>query len=438
MAKSAALNPTSMPFFPGGMRSVDDDGGPTMAFASPTGNHDQDRISLSISPTDYRSLRSSPIPSFNSDAPNGSQNAGIRFQQSPPGPDWMQESPTPRSFDSDKAFLPHETRLVRESSLSSSVDTFSSAEDRFSNAKSDEGFMPRTGTPLLRQGSAMNIRNTSRSPYPAHVVVTSSSPVSSLDSGSQPASSIEHSSGFEAQLRSSPLINEMMDRLARSEMTSKEIQREVSDLHVKMDFLVERILNQATQSPAQPLSQPEFKNPFAPSTPSIPLNGSRPSISLAPNQPSDDITQISQRLTTLTSSVGQLLALQTQQHMQANNAGLGGGPLSALSPSQIDIAPNQMLPPASNAIIGHGLPNRPDLRGPSRTPNPPARTWSAGSLDLPVRPPDGAGSLGRPDSLLRDKRRSVSNLMRRDSAGVRLSSRSALYYWSTILKLSPG
>lgn len=418
MAKSAALNPTSMPFFPGGMRAGDDEGGvPTMAVTAPTGNHHADRVSLSslsISPTEYRSLRSSPIPSFNPDGSNGAQNAGIRFQQSPPVPDWMQESPTPRSFDSDTAFLPHETRLVREPSMSSSIDTFSSAEDRFSNAPGDETFMPRTGTPLLRQGSSMNMRSMSRSPYPAHVVVTSLSPVSSLDSGSQPASSIELSSGFKAQLRSSPLMNEMMDRLARSELTTKEIQREIGDLHVKMDFLVERMLSQANQPPAQPLSQPEFKNPFAPSTPSVPINGSRPSISLAPNQPSDDITQISQRLSTLTSSVGQLLALQTQQALQNNNSGLGGGP------SQIDVAPNQMLPPPSSNVLGHGLPNRPDLRGPSRTPNPPTRTWSAGSLDLPVRPSDGAGSLSRPESLLRDKRRSVSNLLRRDSTGVRI------------------
>ncbi|KAJ7276335.1 P-loop containing nucleoside triphosphate hydrolase protein [Mycena haematopus] len=62
-------------------------------------------------------------------------------------------------------------------------------------------------------------------------------------------------------------------------------------------------------------------------------------------------------------------------------------------------------------MLGHGLPNRPDLRP---SPRAPMRTWSAGTLDLPVRPPDP----GRQDSLLRDKRRSVSGLVRRESAGI--------------------
>lgn len=431
MAKSAALNPTSMPFFPGGIRAGDDERGPSLANISPALNQEADRLSLSslsISPTEYRSVRSSPIPSFNIDNTNGSQNGGIRFQQSPPGPDWMQESPTPRSYDSDRAFLPNQPRLARELSISSSVDTFSSADDKFSSAFGDETFIPATAVPMLRHGSAANIRNASRSPYPAQVVVTSSSPVSSLDSGSQPASSIglDHLSNSEAQLRSSPLINEIIERVSRNELTAKEIQKDLNALHIKLDLLVDRMLNNhASQSPAQPLSQPEFKNPFAPSTPSIPINGSRPSLSLAPNQSSEDISQISQRLNTLTNSVTQLVALQTHQHIQTNGL-LNGSPLATLSSPQIDLAPNQTLPGmpgmpgTSPNIIGHGLPNRPDLRGPSRTPNPPARTWSAGSLDLPVRPPDGTSPLGRPDVLSRDKRRSVSNLMRRDSAGVRL------------------
>jgi hypothetical protein len=75
-------------------------------------------------------------------------------------------------------------------------------------------------------------------------------------------------------------------------------------------------------------------------------------------------------------------------------------------------------------MLGHGLPNRPDLRGPpTRTPNPPMHTWSAGNLDLPMRPPE-SGSLGRSNDML-NKRRSVTGaaigggLIRRDSAGVR-------------------
>ncbi|KAF8913842.1 P-loop containing nucleoside triphosphate hydrolase protein [Gymnopilus junonius] len=44
------------------------------------------------------------------------------------------------------------------------------------------------------------------------------------------------------------------------------------------------------------------------------------------------------------------------------------------------------------------------------------RTWSAGNLDLPVRPSDQG--LSRQDGVLRDKRRSVSGLLRRDSSGI--------------------
>jgi translation initiation factor 4A len=140
---------------------------------------------------------------------------------------------------------------------------------------------------------------------------------------------------------------------------------------------------------------------------------------LAPNQqPSDDIIQISQRLNTLTSSVGQLLALQTQQHMQSVGPTLGGSQIAIGSPQ--DIPPNQLLTPPlplSGNVLNHTLPSRPEIR-PSRTPNPPMRTWSAGSLDLPVRPSENLSVLRGSDALLRDKRRSVAGLVRRDSAGV--------------------
>lgn len=150
---------------------------------------------------------------------------------------------------------------------------------------------------------------------------------------------------------------------------------------------------------------------------------------IAPNQisSSDDIGQISQRLNTLTTSVGQLLALQTQQHIQSTNSSFSNGQMGGNNQhQQQDLAPNQMLsPPSQPGLMGHGLPNRPDMRGPPvRTSNPPIRTWSAGNLDLPMRPSD-SGSLGRSNDIL-NKRRSVTGgaisgagLMRRDSAGVR-------------------
>jgi translation initiation factor 4A len=213
------------------------------------------------------------------------------------------------------------------------------------------------------------------------------------------------------------VINDILERLARCEISTREIHRNLNDVHRKVDILLDRSTGFT--------SQPEFKDPFAPgSSPSSvggPLAMARLSISgnLAPNQQSsDDITQISQRLSTLTSSVGQLLALQTQQHMQSVGPTLGGSQIAPIGPSQ-DIPPNQLLTPPlplSGNVLNH-MPSRPEMRT-SRTPNPPLRTWSAGSLDLPVRPSDNLSALRSSDALLRDKRRSVSALVRRDSAGV--------------------
>jgi hypothetical protein len=96
------------------------------------------------------------------------------------------------------------------------------------------------------------------------------------------------------------------------------------------------------------VSQPEFKDPFALSVANertlAPLNGPRQSIigGIAPNQPapSGDITQISQRLITLTTSVGQLLVLQTQQHVQNTNAGVSNNHMLSLGHQLADLAPN--------------------------------------------------------------------------------------------------
>jgi translation initiation factor 4A len=209
------------------------------------------------------------------------------------------------------------------------------------------------------------------------------------------------------------VINDILERLARCEISTREIHRNLNDVHRKVDILLDRSTGFT--------SQPEFKDPFAPSNSPSTLSGpasgmARLSVSgnLAPNQqPSDDIIQISQRLNTLTSSVGQLLALQTQQHMQSVAPTLGGSQIAAIGSSQ-DIPPNQLLTPPlplSGNVLNHTLPSRPEIRT-SRTP---MRTWSAGSLDLPVRPSENLSVLRGSDALLRDKRRSVAGLVRRDS-----------------------
>ncbi|KAI0028202.1 P-loop containing nucleoside triphosphate hydrolase protein [Vararia minispora EC-137] len=57
------------------------------------------------------------------------------------------------------------------------------------------------------------------------------------------------------------------------------------------------------------------------------------------------------------------------------------------------------------------------------------RTWSAGSLDLPLRGPDGSGlgvmPRGVPADLSKQRRSVSNNLLRRDSAGVRVTCRAS-------------
>lgn len=412
MARSAALNPASMPFFPGGIRGSDEEVGSGLGF----GHHvfrEQDRnsmSSLSISPSEYRSVRSSPSPQPES-------REATRHQPSTDTAEGTRRSPTFRQIDAAKPYPTIESRAAREASILGQLGTLPEGED----SQDTPGPVPiRNGahTPGLSFFSMQQQEHERLSTPPAPFnpgAFTSSSPVSSLDSGSQFASSIEqHPQSFEAQLKASPLIHDILDRLVRCEYTTREIQRDFGDMHRKVNLLVERSLGVS--------AQPEFKDPFAThgngvsfSSPS--LNGPRPSVgNIAPNQPvpSDDITTISQRLNTLTSSVGQLLAIQTQQ-IQSNNIDARNNSIVALNTPTVDLAPNQMMSNAS--MIGHGLPGRPDLRSTPRAPNPPMRTWSAGALDLPMRPVDP--NAGRQDSLLRDKRRSVSGLLRRESSSVR-------------------
>ncbi|RXW25234.1 hypothetical protein EST38_g578 [Candolleomyces aberdarensis] len=242
------------------------------------------------------------------------------------------------------------------------------------------------------------------------------SPVSSLDSGSQAPFTLDPIM-FENHLKSSPLIMEVLDRLARCELTNTTIQRELGEVHRKVNFLVERALS------SQNHGQPEFKDPFSnngASTPSL-LNPRGSIGNIAPHQiaPVDDIGTISQRLNSLTTSVGQLLAIQTQQFQQSTLLDPRSSIVSLNTPP-LEIPPNQILaPPGPNnvSLLGHGIPGRPDLRTNPRQPNAPVRTWSTGALELPpIRPLEQNPQ--RSDSLAMGKRRSVTGLVRRDSSGV--------------------
>lgn len=417
MARSATLNPASMPFFPGSLRS-DEEGGSGFGFRHhAVREHDRNSMSrnsmssLSISPSDYRSVGSSP-------SPPGEGRDAPRHQ--PDQSEWSRQSPTFRQVDASRPYSVIEPR-AREASMLGSLGTLPEGDDNQNTPGPTSGGNggQTTGTgsffSMQQQQSRERIATpptTQNGPNFHSGAFTTSSPVSSLGS-----SVVDHHMGFEAQLKSSPLIHDILDRLVRCEYSTREVQRELGDMQRKINLLVER---------SGPNSQPEFKDPFAgphsngSSFNSPPLNGPRPSMgNIAPNQPapSDDFSTISQRLNTLTSSVGQLLALQTQ-HIQSNNADIRNNSVIGMNPPQGDIGPNQMMPTqvSNSAMLGHGLPQRPDLRPSPRPQNPPMRTWSAGNLDLPIRGSDP--NVGRPGPATLDKRRSVSGLQRRESSGV--------------------
>ena len=420
MAKTAALNPASTPFFPGSMRVGEDDGRSNgLALAVPT-LREQDRATFSGLSTSPRSVRSSPGPPRDSE--NQGAQSGMRFQPSPTAPD------VPSATHHPEQDRPFNLARTREMSIIGSLEALPEADDTHGSVTMDEGAQtpadsPFFSAPIPQSRGYVNtppvsIMNSSSrsSTFNTNGPFVSSSPVSSLDSGSQFTSG-EFLQNLDAQLKTSPLIQDIMERLLRCEFTAHEVQRELRDVHRKVDFLVERSLNNAPQASS---SQPEFKDPFAPtggqSATSLAIPRASFSAGIAPNQspPPDDITHISQRLNTLTTSVGQLLALQTQQHLQAPTT------LGRLTPHTPDLPPNQ--PFGSNitpnpALLSHGLPNRPELRTAPRPPNPPTRTWSAGNLDIPLRA-DSVATLGRSDPV-RDKRRSVTGgLIRRESVGV--------------------
>lgn len=365
MAKSATLgqlNPASVPFFPGLRAS--EDGAHFL-------RHELDRSS------DYFSSKSSP-------SPPSDDHLGH-----PLIPD-DDRSPTFRSFDANKSYPAIENRIAREASMLGSLESLPESEDNQDTPGPVPSHLQYTSSFKLQQASTPPVAvNHNGSSY-SNTGALTSSPVSSSGSLFTPSHDLQALS-FEAQLKASPVIHEILDRLVRCEYSTREIQRDLADVQRKVNLLVERSLG---------TSKPEFKDPFATGNGSSFSNGPRPSLgNIAPNQaaPADDVTTISQRLNTLTSSVGQLLALQTQ-HIQSSS----GLPVEMTSPHMMS---------NNQSILGHGLPTR---SGP-RVSNPPMRTWSAGTLDLPLRQPD---SVARQEAIPRDKRRSVSGLLRRDSSGV--------------------
>ncbi|KAG6855131.1 hypothetical protein C0991_006060 [Blastosporella zonata] len=419
MARSAALNPASMPFFPGGLRGVDDERGRGLGLGCYHPFREQDRRSMSVSSSEFHSVKSSPSPPVDS-------SIDPKTKSSPDPVERPRQSPPFHQGDATGAYPGIDDRAARESNRSSSLDTLPEGDDNLETPSPSSGGV-NTHTPATSFFSLQQ-QNREQIHTPPVAVAhngtsfyggrASSSPVSSLDSGSQFNPSGNLAASFEAQLKASPIIHDILNRLVQCENVTWELQRDIGDVQHKVNLLVERFLGSN--------SQPEFKDPFAsansngnghifppPQLNGSRMNGPRPSLgNIAPNQPapSDDISTISQRLNTLTSSVGQLLAIQTQNIH--SNADMRSHSLAAVNTHHGDIAPNQATPPSNPAALGHGLPVRPEMRPAARHPNPPLRTWSTGNLDLPMRPPD------RQDKILPVKRGSVVGLLRRDSSGM--------------------
>lgn len=446
MMRSPGLNPSSTPFFPGGAAAGKDEGG-SDSLRQTVNRVDPDRAStasssLSISPSDFRSVRSSPSPP-QEDTNCGDKNSPTMSRRSPTSSvEGSRGSPSIRAFEAGRSYPNVEMRNGREQSVAFSLEFGGYPESETPGIATDtnlptatrqarESFFPagilasareRLATPPVSSDSDGFKSTTLTSNIYAPKAASSPSPLDSVGL----SNALMDQLSFDAQLKSSPLIGDLVKRLIRYESNLAEIKRNLDEVNRKVDSLLDQ---------SAPNHAPEFNDPFAPGNIAT-LNGSRPSLALAPNQlPSnpiapnqilsqngpapDEVGQISQRLNALTSSVGQLLALQTQQ-IQATSAGLPtASNLSGIPPDVITTQP--IGPSLSQHMLGNGLPStRPDLRNSPRHPPQPMRTWSAGSLDLPPRASvdSSATATSRQESLFRDKRRSTVALLRRDSAGV--------------------
>lgn len=449
-ARGLSLNPSSVPFFPGGMGHVQE--AHRTEANNPGQMADLDALESAAhrreftSTTDYQSFRSSPSPPHmqRTDSPESSSASVSKADA----------FSSPQRVDMNRFRSPDSVTTPETSIVSSASEADIKAEITPIPTPDASGLPGMIGQDSTHVSSIFRTAGQvvqQEQPAPVHAFMGLRSSSTNYMIASSPASSagdsrasagLDYLQGFENQLRTSPLINDILDRLARCETSGREIRQELGEVHRKVELLLRTVQSVeqmrvpdrpppgaepmfrnafASSAGTLPSAEPTFRNPFAPSAGTLPPSngvgfpGSGVLAVTPSNRPQDEIAQISQRLNTLTSSVSQLLALQTQQHMQSVNSGLqplAGSPSNpATLNDSISSIPGGL--PAGPLVLS----NRPDLRPPSRAPNPPMRTWSAGSLDLPMRPQDPNIGLGRPDSFLRDKRRSVAGL-RRDSGSL--------------------
>ncbi|KAG9036555.1 hypothetical protein FRB95_008611 [Tulasnella sp. JGI-2019a] len=310
------------------------------------------------------------------------------------------------------------------------------------------------------------VSNNSLNPLSVGADNMSSSPSSSVRSSA--GYMFEAAANFDAQAKASPFLNDLLDRIIRCEHSTNLIQRELSELNAKVSLLFDRLSGPgpstipggsgASRAQANETHRGATGNAMTPTggTPgvggnnpaaanfySFPNNSSTSSlISPAPHGGRDrdrdeEISQLNQRISTLTISVGQLLAAQSQSHIQNMNAGFSAPSPGGLG-SGLSVASPRGLGGGGGGLglgMGMGTPtmngtpdmphtplgglggNRSDLNASRPSPRAPipVRTWSSGSVDM-------LGVGGRSDSAIgppmpRDKRRSIIATGRRDSTG---------------------
>lgn len=246
---------------------------------------------------------------------------------------------------------------------------------------------------------------TLNSSTPSNSNVIQQSDLSSVLPSSPISSASAADKNLDTQIKNHPFLHDILDRVIRTEYAQRDLSRELGALSSKINFIAER------------LEQADSRRSFS-SSPNpgglIGTNMPMPPAGLGPLQAAGaGDGDISKRLDALTNSVERILMIQ-QNSMNPGGHGNNGpfpgnGPVS---PGGFDGVPNMNMNMNMGIPGGLGPPSRPH----SRNPPPPVRTWSAGSLDMPLRQDP---HLGRPDVLLNQKRRSiVGNLNRRDSTAV--------------------
>lgn len=296
--------------------------------------------------------------------------------------------------------------LIRQASLGANhmfpLQRQPSLTTTLSRQPSDNYFTP---PPSLHNASVAS--NVSQS-VPLDQSALASSPVSSVSAPSAASVALPVADkSFDAQAKTSPYLQDILDRVLRTEYAQRDLNREVNNLLTKVNFIVERLEQVVPQRSFAPSPIPGATGSLGPPShlsvsPPSSMNG--PFGLGGPREEGD----ISKRLDALTNSVQQILMIQQQQQLPP-----GFPPNGTLNGR--DFAPDQVSPNSNGGTppFGGPIPHRPG----QRTPGPPMRAFSTGNLDMPLRPELHTG--GPPPSLLNQKRKSiVGNLGRRDSTMV--------------------